>query len=117
LLNNFRKQIQQSHGYAVAEFAITLPALIGVFSICLWVIGLGVTKIELENISNNAARTIARGESINQDKLPTGLKLEVIQQDSQITAHAKIVRDIPIIKRTIELSATAHSISEIYDSN
>lgn len=117
MLSRIRNQIWQSHGYAVAEFAITLPVLIALFSICVWIIGLGVTKIQLENISNNVARTVARGELFEQTKSISGLTVEVTELGNTVGVQAKVKRTIPLLNKEIELTATAKSISEIYDSN
>jgi len=111
------KGLRKSDGYVVAEFAITLPALISICASCVWIIGLGITKFQLENIVSTAARVVARGEQLDEkiiDLAPTGTSIEVFTDSDRIRVEAKIVKQIPFTKRNIELSSTAEGILEAY---
>ena len=105
------------NGYAVAEFAVTIPILVSVVSICFWVIGISINKFQIENYANQAARIIARGETIPEDYLfgaPRGMILNVEEKGSRIKVETRLVVKIPILGKEIELASEAENISEIY---
>ncbi len=107
----------KSDGYAIAEFAITIPALISVCALCFWVIGLSVSKLQLENLVSNAARIAARGEPLDPklfESAPLGTSLEVITNADQIRVEAILIKEVPFLKNQIELKSAAESISEFY---
>ncbi len=112
-----RARITDSAGYAVAEFAITLPALLSIFGLGIWFFGVAATQIEIENISNNIARAIARGESISnfeQQLSIRGISFTIDESENWIKVSTQTVRQIPVINRSIQLSANSVSLSETY---
>lgn len=112
-----KSKISNSNGYAVAEFALTVPVLIGLLSVCIWVMGIALKQFELENYVHNTVRTLARGQQLSiefQNSAPLGMTMEVESIESQVRAEAKLIQTIPIINKQIELVASAQSVSEIY---
>ena len=114
---SLHKLIKKNDGYAVAEFAVTIPALIGVLSTCIWAIGITINKYELENFSSNAARILARGESLPSsfiDSAPKGMTFSIMDSGSSIQVETKLIREIPLLNRQVELIGQAESVSEVY---
>ena len=114
----FRRATKSDNGYAVAEFAITVPALVAISSICFWVVGVSVNKFQIDNYANQAARTIARGETLSDEFLasgPKGMAITLNENENKIRVDVQLIKTIPLLNRTIELSSTAESISEVYE--
>jgi hypothetical protein len=108
---------RKADGYAVAEFAVTLPALISICASCVWIIGLGITKFQLENIVSTAARVVARGEQLDEkfiELAPTGTSIEVFTNSDRIRVEAKLIKPIPFTTRHLELHSAVESILEAY---
>ena len=113
-VKNFFKN---ENGYAVAEFAITVPVLISIVSICFWVIGISINKFKIENYANQAARIIARGESLPENYLssaPKEMSMTIEELDSRIKVETRLITKIPILGKKIELVGSAESLSETY---
>ena len=116
-MNNPLSKTKKDDGYAIVEFAVTIPILVSVASLCFWAIGISVNKFQIENYANQAARTIARGETLSDEYLsvaPKGMTLNVQEIDSKVRVETRLVTQIPIINKEIELFSTAESLSEIY---
>lgn len=115
----FKRQLSDDKGFAVAEFAVTVPILISMLSMCVWVIGISIKKYELENYVNNVARLVARGEAQSdtlEKSAPFGTEIQVSQTDNQIYVEANLVQHIPVFNKEIHLSATAQSMLETYET-
>ena len=113
-VKNFFKN---ENGYAVAEFAITIPVFISIVSICFWVIGISINKFQIENYANQAARIIARGESLPEnylDSAPKEMSMTIQEVDSRIQVETRLITKIPILGKSIELVGSAESLSETY---
>jgi hypothetical protein len=63
-LDEGKHLVQRSHGYAIAEFAMAIPALLIVVSMAISLIGVTVTQIQLESSAALGARIIGRGDPI-----------------------------------------------------
>lgn len=112
-----KKKFHSTDGYAVAEFAITIPILISVFALCMWAFGLALLKLQIDNYANNIARLIARGQTISSEQLtgaPIGMTFTVNELGSQIVVETKLITFMPFLKKPIELKSVAQSVSEIY---
>ena len=112
-----KSKITDSAGYAVAEFAITLPVLLSIFGLGIWFFGVAATQIEIENISNNIGRAIARGESISNfeaELSARNISYTVDQSANWIKVSTQTVRHITFINRNIQLSANSINLSETY---
>ena len=73
-----RQLVQRTHGYAVAEFAIVLPAILFVAAIVFSLIGITATQIQLESSAAMAARIIGRGDPLPdsyRNSLPVGTQI------------------------------------------
>jgi len=113
-LNNFRRD----DGYAIAEFAITIPILISLIAMSISVIGLSLKKFEMENYANNLVRTLARGENVSEEFVeaaPQGMKINVINSQEHIRVETLYISQIPIINRKIEIAAVAEGVMEFYE--
>ncbi len=108
---------QNENGYAVAEFAITIPVLLSVVSICFWILGISINKFRIENYASQAARIVARGETLPEDYLvaaPKEMTMTIEELDSRIKVETRLITKIPILGKNIELVGNAESLSEIY---
>jgi Flp pilus assembly protein TadG len=113
------KKFRKDNGYAIAEFAITIPILISLFAMGIWAISLSLKKFEMENYTNNLVRTLARGEKVSEQFVyatPQGMKVNVINSQDRIRVETTFRARIPIINKEIEIAATAESASEFYES-
>ena len=114
---NYRERFKKEDGYAVAEFAVVIPASISVLGVSLWLIGISLTKFELQNYANNAARLIARGETPSAEFLagaPSGMELNVTENENQIKVLTQVMQTLPIFNKQIQLTSEAIALSEVY---
>lgn len=115
LFNNRSKD----DGYAVAELAITLPALMSVFAICLWSLGIGLTKLQIESYTISVARTLARGEAISEvakSNAPRGMQIQINELNNRINVKTSVQKQIPVLNKTFEVTGYAEAMSEIYET-
>jgi hypothetical protein len=85
-------------GYAIAEFAIVLPALIATAAIGMWSINLCVQQVEMQGAVSTISRTAARGDDVRELILAAGsrgISVAVTQQDSLVTVKATQQIGIP----------------------
>ncbi len=115
MFQSFWYRIKKSDGYAVAEFAITLPALLGVVGILFWTIGLGISKFKQENLTSNAARILARGEALPASYQSDEIAWTITEHNGRITVTSRVNKLVPIINKPIEVVASAETLSEIYE--
>ncbi len=54
--------LSRDRGSVTAEFAVALPAVIAVLSLCVWGLGLAAAQVRLQDRAGLAARAEARGE-------------------------------------------------------
>ena len=110
--------VQRSHGYAVAEFAIVLPAAVFVVAMVLGVFSIATTQIQLESAAAHAARIVGRG-----DKLPDSYRNALPENTSVIvtslgdTIEVSLQTDYTLgptwLDRDIELRASARARLEL----
>lgn len=84
-LDEGKHLVQRSHGYAIAEFAMAIPALLIVVAMSVSLVGLTVTQIQLESSAALGARIIGRGDPIPdsyRNSLPEGTEI-VIEPDAE----------------------------------
>lgn len=77
-LDEGKHLVQRSHGYAIAEFAMAIPALLIVVAMSISLVGLTVTQIQLESSAALGARIIGRGDPIPdsfRNSLPQGTEI------------------------------------------
>lgn len=86
-------------GYAVAEFAITLPALLLIASLITSVIGLATTQLKLESAAGAGARIVGRGDPIPDSfkaGLPSQTRIEVVPDGDFVEFHLVTEKQIGI---------------------
>lgn len=118
----FRKARNHTEsGYAVAEFAVTLPALILVAALATSVIGLTTTQMKLETAAGLGARIVGRGDPIPdsyKNGLPPNTEIEVVPVGDLVEFHLRTEKQIGIkpFIRTISLTAVATSrLEPVFD--
>jgi hypothetical protein len=85
-LDEGKHLVQRSHGYAVAEFALAIPALLIVVAMSVSLVGLTVTQIQLESSAALGARIIGRGDPIPdsfRNSLPDSTEI-IIEPDAEV---------------------------------
>jgi hypothetical protein len=117
-LDECKHLVQRSHGYAIAELAMVIPALLIIISMSVSLIGLTVTQLQLESSAALGARIIGRGDPIPdsfRNSLPAGteiiieteLEAEVVQFTLKTTKkHWFDVASVPNRLNSKRTSAT-----------
>ena len=113
-LDEGKHLVQRTHGYAVAEFAMVIPALLMVVAMSVSLIGLTVTQIKLESAAALGARIVGRGDPIPdsfRNALPEGTEIIVNPQNEVVEFTLKTSRnfDLAILTYPVELTATARA--------
>ena len=112
-------KIKRDDGYAIVEFAITIPILVSIFAIGIWVIGLSIKKFEMQSYANNMVRALSRGEQLSQDFIqsaPKDTKITVVNDQERIRIETSYVARLPILKKEVEVTAVAQGLSEVYET-
>jgi hypothetical protein len=115
-LDEGKHLVQRSHGYAIAEFALAIPALLIVVSMAISLIGVTVTQIQLESSAALGARIIGRGDPIPdsfRNSLPKETKI-IIEPDTdaevvQFTLKTTKNIGLMLLPYQIELTASARA--------
>ena len=115
-LDEGKHLVQRSHGYAIAELAMAIPALLIIVAMSVSLVGLTVTQIQLESSAALGARIIGRGDPIPdsfRNSLPAGteiiiepeLEAEVVQFTLKTSKNIGLI----LLPYRIDLTATAHA--------
>jgi hypothetical protein len=115
-LDEDKHLVQRSHGYAIAEFAMAIPALLVIVAMSVSLIGLTVTQIQLESSAALGARIIGRGDPIPdsfRNSLPAGTEIiiepELEAEVVQFTLKTSKNIGLMLLPYRIDLTATAHA--------
>ena len=114
LLRNFRPC---THGFAVAEFAIVIPAIIMIAVISLWLLSLCIRQVQLETAAGSIARELSRHNSnpevINQ-LTPAETKLHTKFDGEFVVAELQATEQFPfrLFPLRIDLHACSRAIQE-----
>lgn len=113
-LDEGKHLVQRTHGYAIAEFALAIPALLIIVSMAVSLIGLTVTQIQLESSAALGARIIGRGDPIPdsfRNSLPEGTEITVEPEVEVVKFTLKTSRNIGLmlLPYRIELTANARA--------
>ena len=115
-LDEGKQLVQRSHGYAIAEFAMAIPALLIVVAMSVSLVGLTVTQIQLESSAALGARIIGRGDPIPdsfRNSLPTGTEIfiepDVEAEVVQFTLKTNKNIGLILFPYRIELAASAQA--------
>lgn len=109
--------LRNSSGYAVAEFAVVLPALIFITFIGMWCINVGIHQLHIQSISAAVARTASRGDSINAQVSAArseGIHIEMVRDATTITVSAaqEVEISFPGMHTGIHLSSSSSELIE-----
>lgn len=115
-LDEGKHLVQRSHGYAIAELAMTIPALLIIVAMSVSLMGLTVTQIQLESSAALGARIIGRGDPIPdsfRNSLPAGTEI-VIEPDPkgemvQFTLRSTKNIGLMLFQYRIELTASSRA--------
>jgi hypothetical protein len=115
-LDEGKHLVQRSHGYAIAEFAMAIPALLVIVAMSVSLVGLTVTQIQLESSAALGARIIGRGDPIPdsfRNSLPAGTEIiiepELETEVVQFTLKTRKNIGLILLPYRIDLTATAHA--------
>jgi hypothetical protein len=113
-LDESKHLVQRTHGYAIAEFAMVIPALLMVVAMSISLIGLTVTQIKLESAAALGARIVGRGDPIPdsfRNALPEGTEIIVVSQNEVVEFTLKTNRNfsLAILTYPVELTASARA--------
>ena len=103
-------------GFATAEFAIVLPAVVFVGAMLLWALSLFITQLEIQSASYSIARDISRGQldsTIQESQLPADYNVHTTISNNFVTVKIDVRKSLmnQRLPWGIELSAIA--ISEL----
>ena len=115
-LDEGKHLVQRSHGYAIAELAMAIPALLIIVAMSVSLVGLTVTQIQLESSAALGARIIGRGDPIPdsfRNSLPAGTEIviepELEAEVVQFTLKTRKNIGLILLPYRIDLTATAHA--------
>ena len=106
--------VQRSHGYAIAEFALAIPALLIVVAMSVSLVGLTITQIQLESAAALGARIVGRGDPIPdsfRNSLPEGTEI-VIEPDVEaevVNFTLETTKNIGLILVPYQIDLTANA--------
>lgn len=85
-----------------AELAVIIPFGVAFAFLLLWVVSLGVTQVRLVDASREAARMVARGDSLSSARAtaerdaPHGATVTAISADGLVTVTVEADSAVPI---------------------
>ena len=105
---------QRTHGYAVAEFAIVLPAIFFVVAIAISLLGITATQIQLESGAAMGARIIGRGDPLPdsfRESLPSGTQILAKPDGEVVEVILTTTRNmgLPFLSHSFTLTAKARA--------
>jgi len=111
-----RKLKTCSRGFAVAEFAVVLPAVIFLVSIFMWILSLCITQIQLVTAAGQIVRTVSRGGDarVIENSLPKGTTVRVSKDSEVFNVLVSNNQRLPfrIFSWSIKLHAESHALAE-----
>ena len=108
--------IKQDNGYAIAEFAVVLPALLMVGLGLVSVLGIGATQISLNSRCAEVTRIIARGDQIPDSiARDTSTLIHVERHDGllDVTLSEKKSFSLLGLHQDLVLTAQASALDEL----
>jgi hypothetical protein len=113
-LDESKHLVQRTHGYAIAEFAMAIPALLLIVAMSISLISLTVTQIKLESAAALGARIIGRGDPIPdsfRNSLPEGTEIIVKPEVEvvEVTLRTSKTFGLAIFPYELELTASARA--------
>jgi hypothetical protein len=120
-LDEGKHLVQRTHGYAIAEFAMVIPAVLIIVAMAVSLIGLTVTQIQLESAAALGARIVGRGDPIPdsfRNSLPKGTEIVVIPETDVVEFTLISPRNIGLefFPYQLVLTANAHArLEPVFD--
>lgn len=113
-LDEGKHLVQRTHGYAIAEFAMAIPALLIVVAMSISLIGVTTTQIQLESAAALGARIVGRGDPIPdsfRNSLPEGTEIVISPEHEVVQFTLKSTRNIglPVFPYQLVLTASARA--------
>jgi hypothetical protein len=115
-LDEGKHLVQRSHGYAIAELAMAIPALLVIVAMSVSLVGLTVTRIQLESSAALGARIIGRGDPIPdsfRNSLPAETEIiiepELEAEVVQFTLKTSKNIGLMLLPYRIDITATARA--------
>lgn len=109
-------------GMVTAELATIAPLGVALAVLLLWIVSLGITQVRLVDSSREAARMVARGESVDSAEAvarrlaPPGARIDVTERKGlvEVRVGARSRVPVPLFENVgaRSLSATAVAASE-----
>ena len=120
-LDGGKPLIQRTHGYAVAEFAVVIPAILFVVAIVISLFGITTTQLQLESAAVMGARILGRGDPLPdsyRNSLPIGTHVTAIPEGEVVEVVLTTTRNIglPSISYSFTLTAKARArLEPVFD--
>ena len=120
-LDGGKPLIQRTHGYAVAEFAVVMPAILFVVAIVISLLGITTTQLQLESAAVMGARIVGRGDPLPdsyRNSLPLGTQILAIPEGEVVELVLTTTRNIglPSISYSFTLTAKARArLEPVFD--
>lgn len=113
-LDEGKHLVQRSNGYAIAEFALAIPALLIVVAMSVSLVGLTITQIQLESAAALGARIVGRGDPIPdsfRNSLPeeTEIVIEPNMEAEVVQFTLKTTKNIGLMLFPYRIDLTASS--------
>ena len=115
-LDEGKHLVRRSHGYAIAELAMAIPALLIIVAMSVSLVGLTVTQIQLESSAALGARIVGRGDPIPdsfRNSLPAGTEIvigpELGAEVVRFTLKTSKNIGLTLLPYRLDLSATARA--------
>lgn len=106
--------VRRNHGYAIAEFALAIPALLVVVAMSISMISLTATQIKLESAAALGARIVGRGDPIPdsfRNSLPKGTEIIIKPEVDVVEVMLKTTKTVgtKTFAYRVELTASARA--------
>lgn len=111
-LDESKHLVQRTNGYAIAELAMAIPALLIIVAMSISLIGLTVTQIQLESAAALGARIVGRGDPIPdsfRNSLPEGTEIIVKPELEIVEFTLKSTRNIGLKVFPYQVLLTANA--------
>lgn len=93
---------RRERGMATAELMTVAPFGVMLVLLLLWVVSLGLTEVRVTDSAREAARLVARGETIDtatraaRRGVPTDTEVQVVVDDGVVTVRVRTRSQMPL---------------------
>lgn len=104
------------HGYATAEFAMILPAVLFIGFTLIWALSLFFTQLQIQTAAYSIARDIGRGQTDDSNQnvhLPHGFKLEKTFAPDYVTVKISVHKDLLGRRLPVGIDMSTSSVAEL----